>query len=97
VPAGRLELPALVFHLMEEPGVLNGEGGLGGEGAEQLDDLRRKLARCLAGDAQDADDLVLAHQGHAEQRPVSGVDQRVANGTLVGTLHRDVGDLDRLP
>jgi hypothetical protein len=28
---------------------------------------------------------------------VAGVDQRVANGTLVRVLDRDVGDLDRLP
>jgi hypothetical protein len=61
VPAGRLEQVALVLDLVEQPGVLDREGGLGRECAEQLDDLRRELARCLAGDAQDADDLVLAH------------------------------------
>ena len=37
VAAGRLELPALVRDLAEEPGVLDGQRGLGGEGLEELD------------------------------------------------------------
>ena len=49
VAAGRLELPALVRDLAEQAGVLDGEGGLGGEGLQQLDDLRGELAGRLAG------------------------------------------------
>jgi hypothetical protein len=34
VAAGRLEQPALVLDLMEEPSILDGESRLGGEGTE---------------------------------------------------------------
>ena len=74
VAARGLELLALVRDLAEESGVLDGESGLGGERAEQPDDLWCELARYLARDGQDPDDLVLTEQGHPEQRPVPGVD-----------------------
>ena len=49
VAARGLELPALVLDLPEEPSVLDGEGRLGGEGLEQLDDLRRERRRASSG------------------------------------------------
>ena len=39
VAAGRLELPALVRDLLEEPRVLDGQRRLAGEGLEQVDHL----------------------------------------------------------
>jgi hypothetical protein len=47
VPAGRFELGALVRDLPEEPGVLDGQGRLGGESLEDLDGLAREFARCV--------------------------------------------------
>ena len=44
VLAGDFELAALVLDLPEQPRVLDGQGRLGGEGPEQLDDLRREVA-----------------------------------------------------
>ena len=45
VPVGGLQLAALVLDLPEEAGVLDGQRRLAGEGLEQVDDLRRELAR----------------------------------------------------
>ncbi len=61
VPARDLELPALVLDLAEEARVLDGEGGLRREGLQEVDDLRRELARRLAVDHQPAKQMVLAH------------------------------------
>ena len=96
VAAGGLQQPTLVLDLVKEPGVLDGEGRLRGEGREEPDDVRIERAWPLARDDQDADDLVLAEQRNPEQRAMPGVDQRVPDGTLVGALDGDVGDLDRL-
>ena len=49
VAAGRLELPALVRDLAEEARVLDGQRRLGGEGLEQLDDLRRERRPASSG------------------------------------------------
>ena len=63
VAAGRLELPALVRDLPEEAGVLDGQGGLGGERLQDVHDFRRELAGRLPVEGQAADDLVLAERG----------------------------------
>ena len=59
-------------------------------------DLRRELAGRLPGQGQAADDLVLAEQGHGEERPVAEPDERVPDAALVGPGLGDVGDLDGL-
>ena len=87
---------ALVRDLPKEPGVLDRQGGLGGEGLENLDGLRREFAGRVPVQRQAADDLSLAEQGHGEQRPVAGAQQRVPDMALVGARHRDVRDLGRL-
>ena len=69
--AGGLELAALVCDLPEQAGVLDRQGGLGGERLQDVDDLRRKLAGRLAIEGQAADDLVLAEERHGEERPVA--------------------------
>ena len=40
MPVGCLDLAALVLDFPEQPGVLDCQGGLSGEGLEQVDDLR---------------------------------------------------------
>jgi len=44
VAAGRLELSVLVRDLAEQAGVLDGQGGLGGEGLQDVHDFWGKLA-----------------------------------------------------
>ena len=82
MPAGRLELGALVRDLPEEPGVLDGQGGLGGEGLQDVDYLRGKLTRLLPVEGQTADDLILAEQGHGEEGPVPEPDEGVPDESL---------------
>ena len=96
VAAGGLELAALVRDLAEEPGVLDGQGGLGGEGLEQLDDFRRERARRLLVDREPPDQLVLAQHRDREQRAGPRAEEDVAEGPAIGILRGDVGDLDRL-
>src|SRR5215471_10367578 len=94
--AGRFELATLVCDLTEQARVLYGQGRLGREGAEQLDDLRRELARSLADEDQAADDLFLTEERHREHRPKPSLDSDVADAALVCGRLGHVGDLDRL-
>src|SRR5207244_10066034 len=79
VAAGRLELGALVSDLPEEPSVLDGQGGLGGEGLQDVHDFRGKLAGRLPVEGQAADDLVLAEQGYGKERPVTEPDDELSH------------------
>ena len=96
VAAGGLQLPTLVRDLPEEAGILDGQGGLGGERLQDVHDLGRELARRLPVEGQAADDLLLAEQRHREERPVPEPDERVSDAALVGAGLGDVGNLDRL-
>ena len=96
VAARRLELPALVRDLAEEAGVLDGQRRLGGEGLEQLDDLRRERAGRLPVDREPADQLVFAQHRDGEQRAGARAEEDVAEGPAIGILYGDVGNLDRL-
>ena len=51
VPAGDLQLPALVRDLPEEPGVLDGQGRLGGEGFQDLRSPPARTRRVPSGPA----------------------------------------------
>src|SRR5438132_5772089 len=88
---------ALVFDLQEQPRVLDGQGRLGGEGAEEPHDLRLELSGSLARDGQDADHLILTQQGHTEERAMARFNEWTPDGALVGALYRDVADLNGLP
>src|SRR3989442_2321711 len=85
VLAGDFELAALLGDLTKEPGVLDGQGRLGGEGAEQPHGLRLELAGGLARHRQHADDLVLTQERHAEQRAMSGLYERPSDRALIVT------------
>jgi hypothetical protein len=96
VPACDLELPALGLDLAEQAGVLDRHDGLGGEGLQELDDLRRELTRDLAADDEPADEPVLPEQRHREQRAIPLAREDLAQRTVVRRLRQDVGDLDGL-
>ncbi len=66
VLAGGLQLPALVRDFSEQPGILDGQGGLGGEGLEQVDYIRSELASALSDDHQPAEEMVLTQQRHGQ-------------------------------
>ena len=91
-----LELLTLLLDLPKEPRVLEREGRLGGEGLEQLDNLRRELPGRPPIDDEPADDVVLAQHRHRQQGPIARAQQRVAQTAPVDALLRDVRDLDRL-
>jgi hypothetical protein len=95
VAGGHLELQALVLDLAEEPRILDGQGGLGREGLEQVHHVRGELSGGLATDDEAAQHVVFADEGDGQQRPVAGGQQQVPHGTLVGGP-RHVGDLHRL-
>jgi hypothetical protein len=65
VAAGRFELPALVGDLAEQPGVLDGQGGLGGEGLEEVQRLRREAPRFPPRHGQRAQNPLLQEEGNA--------------------------------
>ncbi len=91
-----LELPALLLELLEELRVLDGQGRLGGEGAQQLDDVRREFPGRAPVDDEPADDVVLAQERHRQERAISRAHERLAHPRLIHGVLKDVGDLRRL-
>ena len=96
VAVGRLELAALVPDLPEQPRVLDGQGRLGCEGLEQLDDLGREISGRVLVDGQPADEVVFAQERNGQERSGPDPQQHVAEWAVVRALLGDVGDLDRL-
>ncbi len=97
VAAGRLELPALVRDLAEEPGVLDGQSGLGGEGLEEIDHLRRELSRLACRDTVSAPRIRSSSRQRDAQdgsiaEPRSGSTRTRLK--LVLPVLEDVGELD---
>src|SRR5206468_3928089 len=97
VLAGDRELAALLLDLAEKPRVLDGEGRLGGEGLQDLDDLGSKLPGHSPVHREQANHVVLSQERYRQQGPVTHPEQDVAKMTPVGPLRRNVGYLDRLP
>ena len=93
--AGGLKLTALDLDLPEEPRILDGQGGVGGKGAQELHYLRRELARPLTADPQGADDALLQEQRHGQNRAVPGLEEWPAHRVHEHTLNGNVGNLDR--
>ena len=93
MPARRLELAGLLLDLPEQPRVLDGDGRLRREGLQQADRVLGKGADALAPHHERADQLVLMHERHGEQRAHAGlqvqIEQRVRRrlGQIVD-LHR---------
>ncbi len=63
------EIVGALPQLVEQPGVLDGDDGLGGEVRDQLDLLVRERADLLAVDDDRADQLVLLEHRHSENCP----------------------------
>src|SRR5262249_17433475 len=97
VLAGRFELATLVLDLAEEARVLDGQGGLGGEGAEQSDDLGLELPGNLAGGRADAEHPLFPQQRGSGQRAWARVDKWTSDWTLICHVGGDIGHLDRFP
>ena len=92
-----LELPALIRDLAEQPGILDGQSGLGGEGLEEVHDLVRELPHCLPPHRQDTQDPLLGQERHGQHRAVAEAEERTSEpGHGVCFLVADVGHLDRL-
>src|SRR5262249_1636942 len=64
-----LKLPTLLLDLAEQPCVLDGQSGLGGEGPQQLDRLRGEITGAVACHTETADQMALAHHRYGEDRP----------------------------
>ncbi len=95
VLVGLRELAPLLLDLAEQTRIVNRERGLGGEGAEELDGLRRELAGSFAGDQQRPEDAILAHQRYREERLETRTLEQPAQSARVGPRGIDVGNLDR--
>ena len=63
------------LELAEEARVLDGQRRLRGEGAEQVDGLRREVAGGVPAHDEAAHQVSFAQHGHREQRPHPGLDQ----------------------
>src|SRR5437899_4238334 len=94
VAVGGLELAALVPDLAEEPRVLDGQSRLAGESLEEIDDLRGELSGCLSGDGEAPNQVALAQQRNAEERPGSRSQQDAAARSPVCARLRDTDKLD---
>src|SRR4029453_4596232 len=66
-----LELLALLPDLAEQPGILDRQHRLGGEGLQQFNCARGKFARLLPPDHERPDDAICADQRHDETRSKS--------------------------
>ncbi len=95
VPAGRLELAALVLDLLEQAGVLDREHRLRGEGLEQPDHRGRELAGIAPADDQRAEDAILAQQRDADQRTEAAAAQQIVEAVLLVPI--EIRDLHGMP
>src|SRR5262249_45808949 len=95
VPAGHLELPALVLDLAIQLGVLDGEDGLVGEGLEKIDDFPWEASGLSSPHDENADDLLLEEQGNGQERPIPmPLEERADADHVVRALGHHVSDLD---
>ena len=95
VAVGGFDLAALVLDLAEQPGVLDRQHGLGGEGFQKLDDFGAKLAGGFSPYHQAADDAVFAQQGNSQAGAKAEALQQLAHARRVRALFEDIGDLYR--
>ena len=69
MPARRLQLPALVLDLAEEPRILDRDGRLVGEGLDERDLPVGKGMDLTAPQRDDADQPMPAKEGHRQDCP----------------------------
>ena len=78
VPAGELQLEALLLELAEELGVLQGQGGLARERLQQVERLLGEVAGPLAADDERPDDA--CPRAASAPRPASASRRRTGSG-----------------
>ena len=86
------ELALLALDRLDQPGVLDGDGNLLREGRDQALLGQRERPNLIAGHVDDADDLAIADDWHAQQRPVAG---QLLTGPVVLGISQNVVDVDR--
>src|SRR5262245_24642159 len=91
--AGSLELATLVRKLPEQPGILDCQGRLRGEGPQEIHGLRRELSRCLPENRESAEQPVLPHERDSERCSVPSADEHLASLKRLGAI-TDVRHLD---
>jgi hypothetical protein len=94
MPVSVTEIAALDLELVEEARILDGEGGLDGEGLHDVDDLGRKISGHSPAHHETAQHTAIAQERHGQQGPHAGGDETVtqrpfvrARGDGVGNLH----------
>src|SRR5215831_10208928 len=88
------QLTALLLDFAEQPRVLDGEGRLGRECAQQVDYLGGEFAGLVAGHTETADQMALTNHRYGEDRPDAGVNEDVSEPSLIGARHSDVCHLN---
>jgi hypothetical protein len=86
------EIVGTLAQLVEQPGVLDGDDGLGGKVLDQFDLLVGEGANLLAVDDDRADNLVSPQQRHDDVRPCP----TQSDGRRTGQFRRRIRLLDRL-
>ena len=90
---GGFDLAALVLDLAKQPGVLDRQDGLGGEGFQKLDDFGAKLAGGFSPYHQPANNTVFAEQGNSQTGAEAEALQQLTHSQRIGVLFEDVWDL----
>ena len=93
VAVGGFDLAALFLDLAKQPGVLDRQDGLGGEGFQKLDDFGAKLAGGFSPYHQAADDAVFAEQGNSQAGAKAEALQQLTHSQRIRVLFEDVWDL----
>jgi hypothetical protein len=101
VLADDLELAALLLDLPEQARIANRQHRLGGEGLEQVDDLRPELTGHPPSDIERSEDAFVTEQGHRHHRAEAALLEYHPEcaGAFRATcerVRRQVGDLHRL-
>ena len=75
------QIVGALAQLVEQPRVLDGDDGLGGEVRDQLDLLVGERAHLLAVDGDGADQLVVLEHRHGEQRAMRAPSTAAGSGS----------------
>src|SRR5205814_9597762 len=94
VTSRNLQLAALELARAEQPRVLDGEGGLGGKGTQEADDVWCEVSGGFADDGETAEEMILADERHREEGAVARAHKGPAHPAL-SRCRQDVRHLDR--
>ena len=98
VPVSRFDLTALVLDLTKQPRVLDCQGGLRGEGLQQINDFGFKFTGLPSPDGQASHDPLFAEKWDRKKRTITEPRQRGPHPRAsVFSLIGDVGNLNGRP